>query len=87
MRMPGGDGTGPLGLGPGTGRRAGYCGGFGVPGYANPAPPPWYGRRGWWWGWIQAPDAERQALLEQRNFLRRQMDWVEERLRQLESES
>ncbi len=34
--MPGGDRTGPLGLGPMTGRRAGYCAGFPVPGYMNP---------------------------------------------------
>lgn len=36
--MPGGDGTGPEGLGPGTGRAAGYCSGFSVPGFANPVP-------------------------------------------------
>lgn len=34
--MPWGDGTGPLGLGPMTGRRAGYCAGFPVPGCMNP---------------------------------------------------
>ena len=34
--MPGGDRTGPLGLGPMTGRKAGYCAGYGVPGYMNP---------------------------------------------------
>jgi hypothetical protein len=34
--MPGGDGTGPGGLGPMTGRRAGYCAGYSVPGYMNP---------------------------------------------------
>lgn len=34
--MPGGDRTGPLGAGPMTGRGAGYCAGYGVPGYANP---------------------------------------------------
>ena len=42
--MPGGDGTGPLGLGPMTGRAAGFCAGYGVPGYMNPIP----GR--FWWG-------------------------------------
>ena len=36
--MPGGDRTGPRGLGPMTGRRAGYCGGYDRPGIANPAP-------------------------------------------------
>ncbi len=34
--MPGGDGTGPMGLGPMTGRAAGYCAGYGMPGYMNP---------------------------------------------------
>ena len=34
--MPGGDGTGPAGMGPMTGRAAGYCAGYSVPGYANP---------------------------------------------------
>lgn len=34
--MPGGDGTGPNGMGPMTGRAAGYCAGYGVPGYMNP---------------------------------------------------
>ncbi|MDI6808076.1 MAG: DUF5320 domain-containing protein [Candidatus Eisenbacteria bacterium] len=36
--MPGGDRTGPMGIGPMTGRSAGYCVGFGMPGYANPMP-------------------------------------------------
>ena len=35
--MPWGDGTGPLGLGPMTGRAAGFCAGYAVPGYMNPA--------------------------------------------------
>ena len=34
--MPFGDGTGPAGLGPMTGRAAGFCTGFGRPGFANP---------------------------------------------------
>jgi hypothetical protein len=40
--MPGGDRTGPLGWGPMTGRAAGYCAGYSVPGYLNPIP-----GRGW----------------------------------------
>jgi len=39
--MPRGDRTGPLGMGPMTGRAAGYCAGYTVPGYMNP-----YGGRG-----------------------------------------
>jgi hypothetical protein len=35
--MPRGDRTGPMGMGAMTGRAAGYCAGFGFPGYANPA--------------------------------------------------
>ena len=33
--MPRGDGTGPGGMGPMTGRAAGYCAGYAVPGYMN----------------------------------------------------
>ena len=36
--MPLGDGTGPAGYGPMTGRGAGYCAGYGMPGYMNPVP-------------------------------------------------
>jgi len=57
--MPGGDRTGPRGCGPMTGRQAGYCAGYSVPGYANPIP-----GRGWFGygrhfgrgrGWRQGP--------------------------------
>jgi hypothetical protein len=43
--MPRGDGTGPAGMGPMTGRAAGFCAGYPVPGYMNPV-----GGRGYW-GW------------------------------------
>jgi len=33
--MPGGDRTGPMGMGPMTGRQAGLCAGFNVPGFMN----------------------------------------------------
>ncbi len=39
--MPFGDKTGPVGMGPMTGRGAGYCSGFASPGYSNSG-----GRRG-----------------------------------------
>jgi len=35
--MPRGNGTGPMGAGPMTGRAAGYCAGFTTPGFANQA--------------------------------------------------
>jgi len=52
--MPGGDRTGPRGMGEMTGRAAGHCAGFGVPGYANPIPGRGFGmgfgRGGGAWG-------------------------------------
>jgi hypothetical protein len=45
--MPGGDRTGPVGMGPMTGRAAGYCAGYPAPGYMNPG----FGRGGGAWGW------------------------------------
>ena len=37
INMPFGDRTGPAGMGPMTGRAAGFCVGYPVPGYMNPA--------------------------------------------------
>jgi hypothetical protein len=62
--MPFGDRTGPAGMGPMTGRAAGFCAGYPTPGYANPAFGRGYfgrgrgfwgqgggwGRRNWFWG-------------------------------------
>jgi len=49
--MPGGDHTGPLGQGLRTGRAAGYCAGYDMPGYMNPIPGYGFGRgRGGGWG-------------------------------------
>lgn len=35
--MPRGNGTGPAGMGPMTGRAAGYCAGYSTPGFMNPS--------------------------------------------------
>ena len=53
--MPGGDGTGPGGMGPMTGRAAGYCAGYAVPGHMSPVGGQGYfgggrGRGGGGWG-------------------------------------
>ncbi|MFX0072259.1 MAG: DUF5320 domain-containing protein [Candidatus Hermodarchaeota archaeon] len=53
--MPGGDGTGPGGLGPRTGRALGYCAGYDTPGYTK-GPGMGLGRkfgrgRGQWFGY------------------------------------
>jgi len=62
--MPFGDRTGPAGLGPMTGRAAGFCAGYPVPGYINPVGGRGYwgrggGRRNWYYatglpGWARA---------------------------------
>ena len=49
--MPGGDGTGPRGIGPMTGRAAGFCAGNTVAGYMNPIGGRGYGGRGRGGGW------------------------------------
>ena len=36
--MPWGDKTGPMGMGPRTGRAMGFCSGFNAPGYMNAGP-------------------------------------------------
>jgi hypothetical protein len=54
--MPRGDRRGPWGAGPMTGRAAGYCAGYPVPGYMNPIRG--YGRgwgRGFGRGWCVSP--------------------------------
>ncbi len=111
--MPRGDGTGPMGMGPMTGRAAGYCAGYSVPGFMNP-----YGgrgrgmawgrggglglgmawRRGWggggaWaygpppapaWG-APSPEQELEALRSQADWLKQQMEAINQRIQQLES--
>ena len=44
--MPGGDQTGPMGMGPMSGRGMGYCAGNPAPGFMNPGPL-WGMGRGW----------------------------------------
>lgn len=53
--MPRGDRTGPMGQGSMTGRGAGYCAGYNLPGHANQVPGRgfgmgWRGGRGYGWG-------------------------------------
>lgn len=53
--MPAGDRTGPMGMGPMTGREAGYRAGDDRPGSANAGPGRGFWGRGWWgrgrWPW------------------------------------
>jgi hypothetical protein len=72
--MPRGDGTGPRGMGPMTGRAAGYCAGLDAPGYANAAPgrgfAMGFGRGGFggggrgWRNWFHATGLPRWARAE-----------------------
>ena len=54
--MPHGNGTGPAGMGPMTGRAAGFCAGYPVPGFMNPV-----GGRGYW-GWGRGGGRGRRNL-------------------------
>ncbi len=88
--MPGGDGTGPMGMGPMTGRAAGYCVGYVAPGYANLARSGFgRGRRrmfrqtgmpGWMrFGAAGAPVVE-PAAETQVQFLKDQVEFLESQL-------
>jgi len=72
--MPRGDRTGPAGMGPMTGRAAGYCAGYDRPGFANP--PAGFGRgrgfgrgsgmgRGWRFGYSRVPTQPYRLTREQ----------------------
>jgi hypothetical protein len=99
--MPRGDGTGPIGMGPMTGRAAGYCAGYGVPGFMNP-----YGGRGlgtawgrgggrgmamaWRRGFAPAPfpaayAAPEPTREEELSALRNQADWLKAQLETVNS--
>ncbi len=93
--MPAGDGTGPFGMGPRTGRGMGYCGGYASPGWANPGP----GRRffgrggghGWrhwyyatglprWARWGVPPAYAPPSREQELEALRGEAEWLKERL-------
>ena len=95
--MPFGDGTGPLGLGPMTGRGLGYCAGHNHPGYVIPG----FGwGRGWGLGralgWYLArawryprfypftPKEEKEILINELKALKEEIKAIEERLKELE---
>ncbi|HED23649.1 MAG TPA: hypothetical protein ENN91_00820 [Firmicutes bacterium] len=91
--MPGGDGTGPMGYGPRSGRAAGYCAGYGMPGFANPWPRRRFRGRGYGYGYgyaAPAPDAgayagEKEYLKEQAEYLKEEISMLEARLKELEN--
>jgi Family of unknown function (DUF5320) len=96
--MPRGDGTGPAGMGPMTGRAAGYCAGYPVPGFMNPVGGRgggWFGRgrgRGWGfaapgWGWGPAygwsPYAEPHSPEQEKQALDGQLKYFESQVESL----
>ncbi|NLY71368.1 MAG: DUF5320 domain-containing protein [Clostridiales bacterium] len=100
--MPRGDGTGPFGLGPMTGRGAGYCAGYGVPGYANPIGfrrgfgrgfGRGLGRNPYWGGYYTPyddipyePVDEKKLLKRQAEILEDQLELIKKRLSSIEEE-
>ena len=90
--MPRGDGTGPNGMGPKTGRGVGYCSGFEMPGFAN------YGRGGFGRGmgggrgfrWMSMPYEQtydqKAVLKNQEAIFETQLKQVKERLKDLEEQ-
>ena len=112
--MPRGDGTGPGGMGPMTGRSAGYCAGYNVPGFMNP----YGGRMGGGFGWgrgrglglgrldyqgvapygavpygaspygpAYAPEQEMELLKNQAKDLGDQLDQIQKRISELETDA
>ncbi len=83
--MPGGDGTGPLGWGPGTGRAVGFCRGFDRPGFANPVRGG-FRRFGYAGGRQPYTSAgEINELQNQAQFLRERIQQIESRLNELQN--
>jgi hypothetical protein len=61
--MPRGDGTGPMGYGPMTGRGAGYCAGYEVPGYMSQISRAGFGNRGCGFGGFGGGRGRRNRFL------------------------
>lgn len=93
--MPRGDGTGPAGMGPLTGRGAGFCNGYDAPGYANYTG---FGRgfgRGFRrmfyagaaprWGRVGYPtyDIPYEPVVDEKKVLKEQEDFLEGQLEQV----
>jgi hypothetical protein len=95
--MPGGDSTGPVGMGPMTGKGAGFCAGYPTGGW---------GFRGCgrgWRHWFRAtgqphwmrfgtqteprPEAENQALRNRANALQEELDFIKKRLAENEADT
>lgn len=110
--MPRGDQTGPRGMGPRSGRAAGYCVGYNSPGFMNPRPRGGMGmgyargcgfRGGQFWNapapaWARTgaypedygyprPEDEREMLRQQTQLLERELQMMQERLKELDRDN
>ncbi|AEE15259.1 hypothetical protein Thena_1649 [Thermodesulfobium narugense DSM 14796] len=99
--MPRGDGTGPLGLGPMTGRGLGYCSGNTLPGFVAAGygigrrffgrGRRFFGRGFGWFGWpifnaYNNPEAEKSILQNQLSALENTIEAIKNRLNAIEKE-
>ncbi len=93
--MPYGDGTGPAGRGPRTGRGLGYCSGRGAPGYTYPGPGMgrgWGRGRGFWGPAPYAPaqppeltkDQQVKILENEKKAMESELESIKKRLKELE---
>ena len=108
--MPRGDRSGPMGMGPRTGRAAGFCTGNSTPGFMNPYGSQMGGGFGWgrgrgmgrglgrWgtgmvpygpvaYGPAYSPEDEMEFLRNQAKALGDQLDQIQKRISEMESES
>jgi len=97
--MPRGDGTGPNGQGPMTGRAMGFCAGFNVPGFMNPGFGQGTGRgfgrgRGFAWRaravpFQQIPIQQVQPAVitekQEREYLKEEMDALKQEMQEIEA--
>ncbi|MCD6381362.1 MAG: DUF5320 domain-containing protein [Candidatus Aenigmarchaeota archaeon] len=87
--MPWRDGTGPLGLGPMTGRRAGYCAGYSISRYMNPWPRRFgFGHGFGWRRWLVTPAAPQpvQSTISEREALEREANLIKDEIKELQDE-
>jgi len=92
--MPRGDGTGPNGQGPMTGRGMGYCAGYSVPGFMQPGFGRGMGRgfgRGRGFGWraraMQVMPIQQPAVItekQEKQFLEQELTALKEEMKEIE---
>ncbi|MBL7114793.1 MAG: DUF5320 domain-containing protein [Kiritimatiellae bacterium] len=95
--MPRGDGTGPLGMGPMTGRAAGYCAGNFAPGRGFGRGPGrrWFSARAGQSTWGDYPSygtttttkQESNALKGQAQYLSGALEYIKQRIEELDTKT